>query len=391
MSNVESLKSAKALIEEAIQVLHSAGGTRPPFEVPNGSVGIKLPPGSTVEVVNGTMVVKDQKGNTLTGPFESYNMGVSGSFTSFMGASADGSTGLVVGPDGTIVGVAEGGVAVGIGASYNGGFGPLSVGASVFAGAAAAGAAGFKFDPSKLTLQAAASGEAKVGVEANANVSMSLGEYAQAYAEGNAFAGASVSANGEFVFDPLKGSMNLAAGFDAFAGAEASFNAGIDTALGSVNVGGHAYAGVGVNGYIDAGFEDGVLTVGAGLGVALGIGAGLDFGFSVDVGQMADDLMSGNFGGLASDIASTGIGVVGGIIEGGIDAVGAVTDAGFDAISDGFDSIGLGFMADATDTFGDGVGAVIDVTGDIVGAVNDVASDAVDAIGDALDDVFGGF
>ena len=409
MTNVEYLKTASDYVRQAMAILSQpVMGSRagmPNF--PPGTVGIQIPPGATIEVVNGTMIVRSASGEVMTGPFASYDLtNPNGSgYANFLGASAQGSSGLMVTPDGQIVGYAEGGAeAYLFDIEYNGSYGPLDVHASAYAGASAEGYAGFVLDPSNLSLHAAAGGFAQVGIGVEAGANLDLGPLGNAYANGYAQAGASVGAQGEIVIDPLNGNLYAGGSFDAMAGASAGFEAGIDTPLGSARYGAEAYAGVGVSGSFDVGFKDGVFSLDAGIAAALGIGAGVNFGFDINVGNIVNNITDtvGNLGESLSDFAR---GDFGGGINAALDTVKNVTNVVSDGIDTAtgmasgfirggagmvggaFDSIGLGGIGDAAETVGGWVASGVDAVGDVASSVVNAVGDAADAVGDAFEDV----
>jgi len=78
-------------------------------------------------------------------------------------------------------------------------------------------------------------------------------------------------------------------GASGFAGASATIKGSESLGdVASVNGSASGYVGVGAKGDVDVGYKDGELSFSFGLGVAWGIGYSLDFGFSVNVGAIAD-------------------------------------------------------------------------------------------------------
>lgn len=80
----------------------------------------------------------------------------------------------------------------------------------------------------------------------------------------------------------------LRIGAEAFAGASASISGA--TSLGDllgVNATASAWAGVGAKAILDVGFEDGKIDVDVGVGAAVLYGAAIDWGFTVNVGELA--------------------------------------------------------------------------------------------------------
>lgn len=409
MNNVEHLEKASASIRDAMSILTSTGA-RPRVTVPafpSGTVGIQLPPNVVVEVVNGEGVLMYTDGTVFTGPVESYDLtNPNGSgYADFLGAGAEGSAGIMVTPDGQIVGMAEGSAeAYLLDVSYNGSYGPLDVYGNAYVGASAEGYAGFVVDPSSLSLYAEAGGYAQVGAEVSAGASLDLGLLGEAYVDGYAQAGASVGGHVNATLDLLNGSVHASGAFDAMAGASAGFEAGVNTPLGSATVGGEVYAGAGVSGHFDAGFQDGVFTLDTGVAAALGIGAGLNLGFSLDVGNIVDnvgdgisnigdgisDIMSGNVGaGINSTLDA--VGNVTDIVSDGIDTVtgfaGGLVESGAGLVGGAFDAIGLDPLGDAAEAVGGVISSGIDAVGDVASGVVDAVGDAADAIGDGVEAV----
>lgn len=151
-------------------------------------------------------------------------------------------------------------------------------------------------------LGAEASGQASLGIthdgisaqaSGNANaylVDARAGLHAgPAQASAEALVGAGVNGNAQVAFNPLKGDVGANAGVDAFAGAQANEtgNLSVDgtTASETANVG----AGVGFDAKLDMGIDKGKVDVNFDVGAYLGVGAGADVSFSVNVPKVADD------------------------------------------------------------------------------------------------------
>jgi len=138
-------------------------------------------------------------------------------------------------------------------------------------------------------------------------------------------------------------------GGEAFVGASATIQG--QASLGDMaEIHGSAtgWAGAGIKGKLDVGFEDGKLNFDMGFGAALGLGFELDWGFSIDVGAVGDFFA---------------------------DVGGAVMD-------------GLGDVGEAIGGFAEDVG---DAIGDAAEAVGDAIGDAANAVGDAVSDFFSGW
>lgn len=150
-------------------------------------------------------------------------------------------------------------------------------------------------------LGADASGQASVGITHDgitAQASGNAGVYlvdAKAgvkagplQAAGEASVGAAANANAQVAFNPLKGDVDASGGVGAFAGAQANETAGLSadgtSATETANVG----AGLGVDAKFDVGVDKGKVDVSFDVGAYLGVGAGADVSFSVNVPKLAD-------------------------------------------------------------------------------------------------------
>ncbi len=150
-------------------------------------------------------------------------------------------------------------------------------------------------------LGADASGEANLGVTHDGITAQASGN-ASAYlvdaragldagpvqASGDASVGAGVNGNAQVAFDPLKGDVGVNGGVGAFAGAQANETGSLSvdgtTASETANVG----AGIGGDAKLDVGMDKGKIDVNFDVGAYLGVGAGVDVSFNVDVGKAAD-------------------------------------------------------------------------------------------------------
>lgn len=150
-------------------------------------------------------------------------------------------------------------------------------------------------------LDAEASGQASLGLSHDgitAQASGSAGAYlvdaraglhigpAQGSAE--ASVGAGINGNAQLAFNPLKREAEADAGVTAFAGAQANETGSLSvdgtTASETANIG----AGVGVDAKLDVGVDKGKVDVNFEVGGYLGVGAGADISFNVDVPKVAD-------------------------------------------------------------------------------------------------------
>ena len=150
-------------------------------------------------------------------------------------------------------------------------------------GAEASGQAGVGVTHDGITAQASGSASAYL---ADARAGLDVGP-AQGSAE--AEVGAGVNGSAQVAFDPLKGDVGADAGVGAFAGAQANetgnLSVGGATASETANVG----AGVGLDAKLDVGIDKGKVDVNFDVGAYLGVGAGADVSFSVNVPHVADD------------------------------------------------------------------------------------------------------
>lgn len=166
-----------------------------------------------------------------------------------------------------------------------------------------------------IGIQTNAQVDAFVGAQGNIEADIRLGKDPRVHVGGEAFVGASATIQGQAALGDMAEIHGSATG----------------------------WAGAGVKGNLDVGFEDGKLNFDIGFGAALGLGFELDWGFSIDVGAVAD---------FAAD--------VGGAI--------------WDGISDAGEAIG-DFASDVGGAISDGVEAVGDAIGDAASAVGDAVSD----------------
>lgn len=153
-----------------------------------------------------------------------------------------------------------------------------------------------------------AKAEASVGVTAEGKVDARYGHVGVG-AEGEAFAGA--RAEGEVGV----GADGVHAEGEAFAGARASAEAHGDVGGVGGSAGAEGWAGVGIGGDADVGFDDGKFKLGFSGGAALGIGGKVSFDITVDPAEVADT---------AEDVA---------------DAIGDGISDGVGAVGDGISSI----------------------------------------------------
>jgi hypothetical protein len=149
-------------------------------------------------------------------------------------------------------------------------------------GAEASGQASLGITHDGITAQASGNADAYL-VDARAGLHAGPAE-----ASGEALVGAGVNANGQVAFNPLKGDVGANAGVGAFAGAQANETGSLSvdgtTASETANVG----AGVGIDAKLDVGLDKGTVDVSFDVGAYLGVGAGADISFSVNVPKVAD-------------------------------------------------------------------------------------------------------
>ena len=128
-----------------------------------------------------------------------------------------------------------------------------------------------------------------VGVSASANRRIGTDALnTTSSVKGDAFVGADAGANVGVDFSPRSGSAGVSAGLDAFAGAKAKgkVRQSLGVAgenIGAVGVSGEAWAGIGASANATAGFEDGKFKLSASVGAALGVGGKVGFDVEVDV------------------------------------------------------------------------------------------------------------
>jgi hypothetical protein len=198
--------------------------------------------------------------------------------TTGAGAGASGSAGVTRTEDGGYAAAAEG--RAGATAQAGGSFdeGAVSGSGSVQVGPEASGKASAHAGPTEVegsvqgeVSAAKAEGEVTVG---NDNVNGTVGGSATAGAGGEASAGVSTT--------------GASAKVDAFAGAEATASAGGSVAGGAATGKAEAGAlvGVGAGAGANVGVDDGVLTVGGNLKLALGIGLSIDFSLKIDFNKI---------------------------------------------------------------------------------------------------------
>jgi hypothetical protein len=151
---------------------------------------------------------------------------------------------------------------------------------------------------------------------------------------------------------------HLDLGAGGFEGASASLGGSESLGdFGSVNGQADVWAGVGAKADVDVGLKGGKFSFHFGAGLALGIGAEYDWGFSIDFAAIGDSLYH-----VGSDL--------------------------IDGIGDAGDWIGCaaGDVADwtegAAETVGNAAEDAVDAVGDAAGDVVDAAGDAADAVGD---------
>ena len=152
-------------------------------------------------------------------------------------------------------------------------------------------------------LSADASGQANLGVthegiaaQASGNAGVYLVDAkagfdaGPAQASGDASVGAGVNGNAQVAFNRLKGDVGVNGGVGAFAGAQANETGSLSvdgtTASETANVG----AGVGVDARLDVGVDKGEVNLNFDGGAYLGVGAGADVSFSMDVPKAADSI-----------------------------------------------------------------------------------------------------
>jgi hypothetical protein len=145
---------------------------------------------------------------------------------------------------------------------------------------------------------------------------------------------------------------HIAVGAGGFSGASASLAGQVGVSdFGNVHGSATAWAGVGAKVDVSAGFSDGKFSFDFGAGLALGIGAELDWGFTIDFYAIGDSLYN------------------------------AAAEA-WDWVGDAGDWV-AGAAGDVADAVGDAAEAVGDAAQDTVNAVEDAAGDVADAVGDA--------
>lgn len=155
-------------------------------------------------------------------------------------------------------------------------------------------------------------GAINASAEANAAVYLAQAEFDANYgpvsASGSAMVGAEASAGTELAFDPMSGDIGAGVDLEAFAGGRAQADVGVaisDNA--SVNGGGYVSYGVGAEFEADVGLEDGKFSADFDIGATLGVGAGFDVAFEVDVVETAGDVVNtvGDVGGAVSDVGES--------------------------------------------------------------------------------------
>ncbi len=177
-------------------------------------------------------------------------------------------------------------------------------------------------------------GTINASVEANAAVYLAQAEFEAEYgplsAGASAMVGAEATAGTEIAFDPMSGDVGVGVELEAFAGARAEAEAGVaisDNA--TVTGGGYVSYGVGAEFEADVGLEDGKFSADFDIGATLGVGAGFDVSFEVDIVDTAGDVVGavGDVGGAVADVGSDvggAIADVGGSIGGGIKKLGGL-------------------------------------------------------------------
>ena len=151
---------------------------------------------------------------------------------------------------------------------------------------------------------------------------------AEGSARGEAYVGARAEAQGEVVFDPLKGNIGAQGEIDAYAGASAEVDGKIDIGGVGAEGGVQAYAGIGFEADIGASFDNGKLDLSFEFGAALGIGAGWDIQLSIDFAKLKDTISKYvPAARLAFEAAETAVDVAKGVVDVGKDVVEGVGNA----------------------------------------------------------------
>jgi hypothetical protein len=146
-------------------------------------------------------------------------------------------------------------------------------------------------------------GQARVGINLHDGISAQASGSVSAYlvdaqagvhggpasVSGEASVGANASGDTQLAFNPMKGDVGLNAGVSANAGAQANEtgSVGIDGTDVSETAG--VGVGVGIDGKLDVGMDNGDIGVKFDVGGYLGIGANVDVSFNVNVPKVVDD------------------------------------------------------------------------------------------------------
>ena len=188
----------------------------------------------------------------------------------------------------------------------------------------------------------------------------------------------SVSAKGFVLAEASVGKDTyLKIGGEAFVGATWTVEGEADVGeFADAHAGFDAYAGIGAKGGVTIGFEDGEVTVDFGAGLAIGYGIGFDAGVDVDLVEIGETLYDLGEGG--AEAAGAFGGWMSGVLGAGGEATGDFLGALGDFAGDAYDA--------AADTAGDVVDTVVDTAEDAGEAVVDAAEDTAEAVGDAISD-----
>lgn len=406
--------------------------------LPEGSTIINIPQGFAPVVMDGVLTLIENGGVDLEA-MASFDEALLSFTTSselgeatveFLQHAGEANASLIVGPNGKLIGeVGANYEANLINAEGNLSYGDLDLSGSFTVGLDANASANLAFDPLAGAIEIGAEAELTIGATAEANINydvLGLG-IADVYANGDAFAGATVAGTANVDIDILGGTLHAEAGFDAFAGASAGFEAGIDTDFVDVQVQGDVWAGIGATGHVDVGLNDeGEFVIGANLGLAIGVGAELGVQVAVDVenikenvmafasnfDESLDQLIDGDVGGavnsaldtienateVVSDSVETLTGTASGLVEGATGVVAGVLEfVGLDPVSDIVEDVGgvisgaindAGtFVADGIDTVGDWVDDAGDWLEETLTPVTDFVTDVVDQVEETVEEV----
>jgi len=362
--------------------------------MPQGTTALVIPQGVVPTVINGALTLLNEGEVTLSEGSSSYesepahSIDISGNnhegHIDFLSESSSSQGSIITNDLGQIIGEGSAEYEIMIyEGEIEGSVGGLDYTASTNLGVGAQVEGNFIIDPLAGKIEA----ELDIGAQIAANSELSLiYEFPEglgnAYANGHASAGATIDAEADLVIDLAEGTAELDAAFDAFAGVEAGFDAGIESELGDVGVSGGAYAGVGVSGELNAGYEDGKLTLGGSFGVAYGIGGHLGFEVTINVKEIVENAIEAakDFGNTVKDIFSKE--TIDDMVSGINDAVEDIKDFAEDAYEFGEDA-----MDYLSDGFNNAADSISDYGNLLIESAEDFLNDAEDFVTDTWDDI----